>query len=124
MFERNEKAISLSSSGSAGNFIRPRINKLLAKVIEKPLVVVCAGTGYGKTCAVSGFIKESGTSAAWIQCSDSDNVSFHFWENFLHSISLTNNSLAAEFRKIGFPDNADKITGYSLACKRYFLALP
>ena len=64
MLERNDKAISSSNSGSAGYFIRPRINKLLAKVIEKPLVVVCAGAGYGKTCAVSGFIKESGTTAA------------------------------------------------------------
>ena len=44
------------------HLIRPRVNELLSKAIEKPLVIVCAGAGYGKTRAVYDFTKKKAVS--------------------------------------------------------------
>ena len=58
----------------AGRLIRPRINALLEKAAQKPLTIVCAGAGYGKSWAVRDFAAASGPQARWLQLSASDNA--------------------------------------------------
>jgi len=101
------------------HFPRPRINSLLSQAIQKPLVIVCAVAGYGKTRAVSDFVRESDIPATWVQCTESDNISTRFWESFVHSFSSISEPLVEELKEIGFPDTADKMERYFSARDRY-----
>ena len=89
--------------------IRPRLNKLLAQAIKKPLTVVCAGMGCGKTQAVYDFSRECGMPIAWMKLSESDNIGTHFWENFIRSISQTERFQVSEYKRLGFPNTEDKL---------------
>ena len=40
---------------------RPRLNKLFKDAVNYPLIIVCAGSGYGKTYAVHSFLKKYNT---------------------------------------------------------------
>ncbi|MCL2342437.1 MAG: LuxR C-terminal-related transcriptional regulator [Firmicutes bacterium] len=91
---------------------RPRINALLEAAIEKPLVIVCAGAGYGKTRAVSDFTKKSKIPTMWMQLSEHDNVPSRFWESFVDMIAKASETSANELKNLGFPDTLDKTNRY------------
>ena len=69
---------------------------------------ICAGTGYGKTHAVSNFVAQQSVPVAWVQLSERDNVGYRAWENFVHAFSQVDESLARDFREFGFPDTEEK----------------
>ncbi|MDR2780298.1 MAG: hypothetical protein LBB28_04155, partial [Synergistaceae bacterium] len=48
---------------------RPRINEILSNAIQKPLVIVSAGAGYGKTLAVYSFLESYDAPTMWFQLS-------------------------------------------------------
>jgi len=102
----------LPQSNNNGYFIRPRINNLLTQAVKKPLTIICAGMGCGKTRAVYDFTQECGIPVAWIQFTNTDNIGLRLWENFVRSIAQINKPLAAELKKLGFPDTEDKINMY------------
>jgi LuxR family maltose regulon positive regulatory protein len=57
---------------SPGNQIylkRSQINRLLEKAVEKPVVIISAGAGYGKTQAVYSFVRKYSALVGWIQFS-------------------------------------------------------
>jgi len=121
MFESNKKTNVELHLDADGHFPRPRINSLLEKAIQKQLVIVCAGAGYGKTHAVYDFTKESGILTSWIQCSELDNTSIRFWEGFIHTFTLINKPFANEVKELGFPDTEEKLTRYIETRNRYFM---
>ena len=93
--------------------VRPRINALLERAIEKPVVVICAGAGYGKTRAVYDFVRASEIATVWVQLSENDNVPSRFWESFVHGIlQVKGASSVDDFRNLGFPDTDDKVNQY------------
>jgi LuxR family maltose regulon positive regulatory protein len=100
-------------SSSLFHFERPRLNQLFGEAVRYPVVVVCAGAGYGKTSAVHDFAREYGSTTAWVQLSERDNVASRFWENFTHSLALINDSYAKAIGKFGFPDTPDKLKRYT-----------
>ena len=59
------------------------------QALKYPLIMICAGAGYGKTSAVYDFTQKYKAETAWIQLSERDNVGGRFWENYLHSMRLT-----------------------------------
>jgi len=71
--------------------------------MRNPVVVITAGAGYGKTRAVYSFAQKHNIPAIWVQLSEHDNNSEHFWENFTESVSLFNAETAARLIEIGFP---------------------
>jgi len=92
----------------SGHFVRRRVNELLAKAIEKPLVIVCAGAGCGKTRAVYDFTRDSGIPTSWIQLSEHDNIQSRFWNSFiLGSEPLIDESMTEGLKSLGFPDTED-----------------
>ncbi|MCL2295281.1 MAG: LuxR C-terminal-related transcriptional regulator [Spirochaetes bacterium] len=91
---------------------RPRINRLFTEAVRHPLVVVCAGTGYGKTSAVADFAQEYKTATIWIQLSERDNAGGRFWENYTYSLAQINVPFAKAAGKLGFPDTRDKKNKY------------
>jgi LuxR family maltose regulon positive regulatory protein len=95
------------------HFERSRLNDLFMDAVKYPVVLVCAGAGYGKTSTVHKFAQEYDATTAWVQLSERDNVGSRFWENFTHSLALINESYAKAIGKFGFPDTHDKLNRYT-----------
>jgi LuxR family maltose regulon positive regulatory protein len=91
---------------ASGNQIfleRPRIDRLLEQAVQKPVVIVNAGAGYGKTQAVYSFGRKYKVLTSWMQLSERDNIGERFWENFIATITLVNKKAAASLEKLDFP---------------------
>ena len=106
------------------HLVRPRINRLLEKATQKPLVIVCAGAGYGKTRAVYDFTREDQKGTLWVQLSDHDNAPSRFWENYVHSIAQIAGFAVKDINNLGFPDTDDKFDQYISFRDRNIKALP
>ncbi|MDR0597886.1 MAG: helix-turn-helix transcriptional regulator, partial [Treponema sp.] len=91
------------SSGSQIYLERSRIDALLEKVVQNPLVVVVAGAGYGKTYAVYSFLRKYKAQISWMQLSERDNIASRFWENFIAGVASANPGAAFRLEKIEFP---------------------
>ncbi|MCL2764941.1 MAG: LuxR C-terminal-related transcriptional regulator [Treponema sp.] len=99
--------------GAGFHFKRSRLNQVFTEAMKHPIVIICAGAGYGKTTAVHDFVQKYKTSTVWVQLSERDNVGARFWENFSHSMTLVNNApFAASIKKLGFPDTKEKLKQY------------
>ena len=94
------------------HFARPRIHALFAQAVKKPLTIICAGMGCGKTRAVYDFTQGCGIPVAWIQFMNEDNIGLRLWDNFVHAVAQINKPLAVELKKLGFPDTEDKLNMY------------
>ena len=94
------------------HFERPRLNQLFAEAVKYPLVVICAGAGYGKTSAVHDFAQEYQATTFWLQLSERDNVEARFWESYTHVLAKVNAPLTKAISKLGFPDTKDKLNHY------------
>jgi LuxR family maltose regulon positive regulatory protein len=95
-------------TNTVSHFKRSRLSRLLEKAIECPLVIICAGAGYGKTCAVYDFIAEQKLVTVWIQFSERENASSRAWENFVQAFEHVDKHVAQDFREFGFPDTKEK----------------
>jgi LuxR family transcriptional regulator, maltose regulon positive regulatory protein len=93
-------------------FERPRLNNLFMKAVNYPLVIVCAGAGYGKTSAVHNFVLKYDATTVWVQVSERDNVEARFWESYIHSVAQLNQSYAKALDKLGFPNTREKINSF------------
>ena len=102
--ENNSKSIMLF------HYKRLRINQLFTEAVRYPLVVICAGTGYGKTSAIHDFTTEQ--HAAWMQLSEYDNSIEHFWNSYTNCIAKINLIAAKTISNIGFPNSKEKINKY------------
>jgi LuxR family maltose regulon positive regulatory protein len=87
---------------------RPRVETILADALRKPVTLVCAGAGCGKSCAVYSYITRIRARAAWIQLSESDNIPSRFWETLCHTVIQLNPELAATLAEIGFPGSGER----------------
>ena len=93
-------------------FERSRLNLLLKEAVQRPLTLVCAGAGYGKTTAVRDFVMEYKATTIWLQVSSLDSISGRFWESFTHVVAQVNKPLADAMSKLGFPDTDDRLIQY------------
>jgi len=117
-----ESSFQTSHDSSASyHFERSRLNDLFMEAVKYPLIVVCAGAGYGKTTSVHDFLKGFNGAKAWIQLSERDNVGERFWENYTHSVLTANETLSKALSKIGFPDNKEKIRHYKTLIQDFFM---
>jgi LuxR family maltose regulon positive regulatory protein len=91
---------------------RVRLDQLLEDALQKPLVTISAGAGYGKTRAVYSFLRKYDIVTTWIQLSERDNVGTRFWENFLYAVTLYDSCLAKRLGEIGFPETEDQFSKY------------
>jgi len=105
-------AAQAAHPAGAFHFERPRLHGLFSQAAKCPLVVVCAGSGYGKTSAVRDFALKSGIPAVWVQLSEQDRVGQRFWENYTHAVARLNERFARALESLGFPDSVDKINRY------------
>ncbi|MDR0474584.1 MAG: LuxR C-terminal-related transcriptional regulator [Treponema sp.] len=94
------------------HFERPRLSQLFTEAVKHPLVVICAGAGYGKTSAVHDFTQEYQAATTWVQLSERDNAGARFWENYTHSMAQADTPLSKEMARLGFPDTKEKLKHY------------
>jgi len=114
-----ESSFQTHDSTASFYFVRPRLNDLYREAVKYPLVVVCAGAGYGKTSSVHDFLREYNVTTVWIQLSERDNVGARFWENYAHSLTKVNKTLAESISMIGFPDTKEKLRHYKALINEY-----
>ena len=101
------------------HFKRSRLNGLFMEAMKYPMIIVCAGAGYGKTTAVYDFLQDYQAITVWVQLSERDNVGVRFWENFTHCMTQINPPFAVSLKKIGFPDTAEKLSQYHIQLKNH-----
>ena len=98
----------------SGDYLeRPRLYELLKKAVDYPLVIVCAGSGYGKTQAVYSFLKKYDAVKHWMQISERDNIAARFWENFTGIALLFSPKIGTRLIGIGFPDKDEAFAKYA-----------
>ena len=93
---------------------RPRIDALLEKALESPVLLVSAGEGYGKTHAVFSFLrrlgaKGSGNELIRISLSERDNDPSHFWESVVMAVGHRDPRAKKALEDIGFPESRNQI---------------
>ena len=91
---------------------RPHLDHLLKTCIEKPLTLVLAGAGYGKTHAVYSFLQQYDAVVLWNQLSAGDNLVPRFWDNLVHITAAKNIVLSKSLETLGFPDSPDLFNTY------------
>ena len=101
---------------------RKRIHRLLEKALEGSVVIISAGEGYGKTFAVSSFLKNRGETPIWIQNSERDNQPLRFWENYTRAMELCKPAGGKELRETGFPETARQFSKWHEIALRDFSA--
>lgn len=87
---------------------RPRIDALLAKGLEKPLITVEAASGYGKTRSIRNFFKTRTERVVWLNLTKHDDVTIYFWHSFANAFNLLFPKLAKTMEYIGFPYASSK----------------
>ncbi|MCL2147347.1 MAG: hypothetical protein FWH52_06030, partial [Synergistaceae bacterium] len=95
-------------SGDSTHFVRKRLNRLLEEAIKCPLVIVCAGAGFGKTRAVYDFLVQLNIPVAWEQMSERDNVASRTWESLANTFAQMDPQLGDDIKGFGFPDTEEK----------------
>ena len=108
----------LVQSNNSGILARERLYRLLETAMHYPLVVLCAGSGYGKTQAVYSFLRGYDARTTWIQLTERDNVTSHFWEKYTNMVSKIWPEVGARLRDIGFPDTDELYLRYSQQRRR------
>lgn len=84
---------------------RPRIDLLLERAFQKPLTVVVAGGGYGKTRTVSSALESMRMKYAWLQLFEIDNTIDILWNRLIYAIERHSPTLVKAMRSLGYPNS-------------------
>ena len=93
-------------------FKRARLYRMLSDAMKYPMIIVYAGTGYGKTHTVYSFLKEYDADTTWLQIKEQSNIPAIFWENYVNTISLSWPEAGKRLLEIGFPQTDDTFEKY------------
>ncbi len=99
--------------------IRPRVSALLKEATRHPLTIVCAGAGYGKTCAVCEFTRKLEVPVLWMSFSGNDNAGSRFWAKYIRYAAGWDKLFAERCGTLGFPDTEDKLNQFIALRKRH-----
>jgi LuxR family maltose regulon positive regulatory protein len=81
------------------------VDRVLEKALQRHVVTVVAGEGYGKTHAVNSFLQKDPRKIIWVQVSERDNLGWRFWENYTGEVARLNPAAAKIFADMGFPES-------------------
>ena len=112
--QQSFKSSNINFSRSHTYLERPRLQNMLESAMDYPLVALYAGAGYGKTFTVDSFLQKYEACTSWLQLSDKDNVTTHFWEDYIHMVTLIWPEIGAGLLEIGFPDTDEALAKHTL----------
>jgi LuxR family transcriptional regulator, maltose regulon positive regulatory protein len=75
---------------------RPRLHERLNLIARRPLALVSAPAGYGKTTTVSAWIGDSDLNCGWLSLDERDNDLTHFLAYFVAAIRRALPTFGAE----------------------------
>jgi len=107
-----------TAKGSDYLLERPRLHRLLRDALAYPVVVICAGSGYGKTRALYSFLRNFEARASWMQISERDNVVTRFWESYTNTLSLIWPEAGDHLMEIGFPETTEIYAEYEKTMRK------
>jgi LuxR family maltose regulon positive regulatory protein len=87
---------------------RPRVDTLLSEAFEKPVTLVYAGPGCGKSYAVNSYLTRKGEAVSWIQLTPTDSEPSRYWENLCNTIEKIDRDVAAKMRSMSFPGSDER----------------
>jgi len=120
-FTDNEADSSLPD----GDYLeRPRLNELLKKAMDYPLIVVCAGSGYGKTRAVHSFFNGYKAIAPWMQVTERDNIPLRIWESISDMSLMVSQEYSSRLKEIGFPKTDEAFLKFNETMKLHIASRP
>jgi len=74
----------------AGFLERPRLEERLTAAASRPLTLLCAGPGHGKTLTLASWIKNrTGEDVAWLSLDDTDDDPQAFWADLLGALTIS-----------------------------------
>ena len=98
---------------SSTYLVRSRLHQLLENAMDYPIVIVCAGAGYGKTRALYSFLQDYDAYSTWLQISTRDNNSTRFWESYANMLTQIQPEIGASLKEIGFPETDEALAKYT-----------
>jgi len=72
---------------------RPRLIERMNESMQRPLTLVCAPAGYGKTTLLSEWIPQYEHCVTWLSLDEGDNDPARFWRHFLAALQTLNSEL-------------------------------
>ena len=72
---------------------RPRLIERMNESMQRPLTLLCAPAGYGKTTLLSEWIPEYEHCVTWLSLDEGDNDPARFWRHFLAALQTLNPGL-------------------------------
>ena len=84
---------------------RPRLRDMLKAAVEKPLTLVMADVGFGKTQAVSSLFDDPSCRVIWVQLTKLDNLVSRLWEQFSRAVENYSKPLSSDLRSLNFPES-------------------
>lgn len=83
---------------------RPHLEEVLSEIQHKPLVLVTAPAGYGKTTAVKAFLKKHNEiKAVWFSLGRAGEDEAWVWQKLCETVSEIDPAMAAVLRELGIP---------------------
>lgn len=83
---------------------RKRIEMILNRIFEVPILCVCAPMGYGKTTAVKNFLdKKKNIEVVWFNGSNEENDDVWMWHKFGDSLKKSNLKMSERLINCGIP---------------------
>lgn len=92
-------------AGESFSIARPRLDAVLEGALQRPLAVVQAGAGFGKSLAVADYLTHTGYHTVWLSFSSLDNNPARFWESLTTTFALHRPTLGEKMKLLGFPDS-------------------
>ena len=69
---------------------RPRLIERMNESMRRPVTLVCAPAGYGKTTLLSEWIPQYEHCVTWLSLDEADNDPARFWRHFLAALQTLN----------------------------------
>lgn len=79
---------------------RPHLFQHLNAGLVRKLTLVSAPAGFGKSTLVTGWLAETGQTAAWLSLDQGDNDPVRFWTYVIAAIQTVNSDVGIEARQI------------------------
>ncbi|MCL2214974.1 MAG: LuxR C-terminal-related transcriptional regulator [Treponema sp.] len=125
MFKKNVIDTGSDNSIQNGDYLeRPRLHALLKKAMDYPLIIICAGSGYGKTYALYSFLSNYDAIAPWMQISERDNIPLRIWESICRMSLMVSQEYSSRLTEIGFPKTDEAFLKFMDAMSQHIACHP